>query len=97
MPEVQDIKDMTPNARLVERLQELLEEAEKGELRHMLYVGGYEDASVCSSWVTDERAKYVAGRAMLGELGLLTMDFGGMLMRTEPERWVVAEWINGDI
>lgn len=51
-----DIKDRTPNEATIRILESALEQAKKGELRSVVMVKGWDDASTCHAWSVDERS-----------------------------------------
>ena len=67
-----DIKDMSPNPEVVRILKELLDDAEKGELRTIFYVCGWEQDGVTTGWQRDDRT---TANRFLGGLVRGVMDF----------------------
>ncbi len=67
-----DIKDMSPNPEVVKQCKELLEFAEKGELRTLFYVAGWEQDGVSTGWERDERT---TANRFLGGMVRGVMDF----------------------
>lgn len=68
MNNLKDIKDRSPNPTLINELKSLLDRAEKGEIRAIAYVQGWDDNAVGSSWVLNAQFN---PRAFLGEMDLL--------------------------
>lgn len=89
-----DIKDREPNQHVIDRLKLLLSEAESGELRNLVYVTGYDDGSVTSSYVFDPRTARLGARSVLGELVLLLDDLKTNVQCSEGDS-ILAHWING--
>jgi len=71
MIKLEDVKDKTPNAALIERMESLLKDAKAGELRSFIGVVCYDDCSVNRTWAFDERSSL---RMMLAELLMLQHD-----------------------
>jgi len=67
-----DIKDMTPNPKLIEMLESLLKKAKSGEIRTAVWMAGWDDDSVTHGWALDARS---SSRRILAEMVLLTNDF----------------------
>ena len=70
--ELFDAKDRTPNAELVSLLESMLGGAKSGEMRSMIAVIAWDDSSVASGWVIDDRTPR---RMMLAELAVSQHDF----------------------
>lgn len=71
MTDIRDIKDRTPNQATVQMLEQLLEDAKKGEIRTIVAVTGWDDDGFTHSWSLDERN---GRRRLLGELSMLQYD-----------------------
>lgn len=82
MADLHDIKDTTPNLDLVERLKDMLVQAESGELRSIFYVGGYDNDYAGSSWVMDART---TGNRFIGAITLGAADFTLNQLNTEKD------------
>jgi autonomous glycyl radical cofactor GrcA len=67
-----DIKDRTPHQGTIKLLEELLEDAKKGEIRSVVAVVGFDDNTVAHYWSLDDR---VYRRMILAELVMLQHDF----------------------
>lgn len=76
-PNLVDISDRSPNQKLIERLELLLEEAKKGDLISLIYVGGYKGNWVAKSWAMDKRN---SRRQLFAELTLLQIEMGANIM-----------------
>lgn len=72
MAEITDIKDATPNLELIERLKEMLSQAESGELRSIFYVVGYDTDYTGASWMMDNRT---SRNRFIGAITLGATDF----------------------
>lgn len=70
--DVKDIKDISPNKDAVEQLKILLEQAEKGEIRSLFYIVGYDNDSVTHGWSLDPRN---TPRRLLAEMVMGQHDF----------------------
>ena len=66
-----DIKDSAPNSGTVRILKNMLEQAEKGELRSVLIIQALDDDSVNHSWSIDKRNSW---RRILAELMICQHD-----------------------
>jgi len=69
---IKDIKDNSPNEAVVKALRGLLADAEKGELRTIFYVCGWEQDGVSTGWQRDERT---TANRFIGGLVRGVMDF----------------------
>lgn len=69
---LRDIKDYSPNKKIIEHLETLLDYAKRGELRSYIALYAWEDDSLSHSWCLDYRNK---PRAMVGEFMFLMHDF----------------------
>jgi hypothetical protein len=69
---IKDIKDYSPNKKIIEHLETLLDYAKKGELRSYIALYAWDDDSLTHSWCLDYRNK---PRAMVGEFMFLMHDF----------------------
>lgn len=72
MGTLSDIKDRTPNPRLVAVIEQLLAEAQSGEIRTLVYVVGFDDDGTGQGWAIDERTSY---KPVLGELTMLAHEY----------------------
>ena len=55
-------KDKVPDEELIERLEQLLDEAKSGQLTSLAYAGTQYDMGVCYGWVsTDDREIHASG------------------------------------
>lgn len=69
---LENVKDMSPNQKLIEQLEADLEKAKSGEIRAVISVYLYDDNTTSRGWVTDPRNLRVP---LLGELSLAFSDF----------------------
>lgn len=72
MTKISDVKDRSPNQNLILELNNLLKEAESGEVRSVIYVASYEDQGTKNGWAIDPRSHR---KILLAELVLLQNDF----------------------
>ncbi len=72
MTNLTDIKDMSPNDRLVKQLEDALEEAKKGKLRSIVWAQQWHDTNVTNGWSLDGRS---SSRLMLAGLIMLQHEF----------------------
>jgi len=71
---IKDIKDTSPNEAVVKALRGLLADAEKGELRTIFFVAGWEQDGVSTGWQRDERttANRFIGGLVRGVIDFIT-------------------------
>ena len=72
MPDLVNIKDMSPNEDLINMLEYYLEKAKCGELRSLIGISGWDDTSVNHGWQLDDRSSM---RMLLSELALAQNNF----------------------
>jgi len=67
-----DIKDNSPNDKLISQLETILSRAKKGEIRSAVTVCDWSDGDMTHAWAIDERT---SRRSLLAELTMLHHDF----------------------
>lgn len=72
MAELHEIKDTTPNPRLIEMLKTMLKQAENGETRSMFCVLGWDNDDATKAWVMDDRTNRFI---FAGGVALYSQDF----------------------
>lgn len=76
MGKLKNIKDTTPNPRLIANIEKLLEHAKSGKLRSMMSVLSWEGNSVSHSYYLDPNTYR---RLMLAELVMAQHDMATMI------------------
>jgi len=92
MGELKDIKDTSPNDLLVSQLEKLLKKAKSGDLRSMIWICEWNNASVNHGWGVDARA---SERLMIAEMVMLQHNFVDNLGLIEEDS-VLAQQFNFD-
>jgi len=72
MPELNDIKDRSPNEGTINLLETLLEQAKSGELRSIFYVVSFDDQVATHGWSMDARCN---PRKTLAEMVMAQHDY----------------------
>lgn len=74
-PNLVDIKDVSPNIKLVKNLEMLLDHAKKGKLRSAIIVQSWSDDGVNQSYSLDDRTwlKPILAQLMMMQVDLVNM------------------------
>ena len=91
MGDLKDIKDATPNPKLITQLESLLESAKEGRLRSMIATLAWDNNSVSHCWFLDKRCYR---RMMLAELMMTQQDLATHIGLDEDDS-VLANELNG--
>jgi len=72
MSELRNIKDTSPNKKLISQIEDMLQDAKDGDLRSMFYVKGWNDDRMSAGWSVDQRT---CGYRMIGAVTTNAADF----------------------
>lgn len=70
---IKEIKDNSPNERLIQFLEEQLKQAKEGKIRTAMIICGWHDDTVSTGWEIDERnsLRRLAGELLLAQHELI--------------------------
>lgn len=88
MPEITNVKDVTPNQHLIDHLKLSLEQVESGDVRSMVLVKMWNDGKTYHEWIIDPRSSQTK---MLGATELAKTELSiKIAMQNESSVFVSA-------